>query len=73
MRPKNKVDLSDIVLSVMKQMQDWEPIGKQSLKLTVVTEQGGKMELSKDRKSFEKALQQTTERHGGALKKLADK
>lgn len=73
MKQKNKVDLSDIVLSVLKQMEDWEPIGKQALKLTVVTEEGGKIEVSKDRSTFEKALKQTTERHRKALKKLADK
>lgn len=70
---KQKTVMTDIVMSLLQQMDDWEPIGKQSIKVTFVSYDGGEVELFKDRKTFEEALKQTTERHRKALKKLADK
>lgn len=78
--------LSDIVLDLMAQLEAWEPVDKESIEVCVVRADGQKIQLWKDRithehalkepkpqEDFESALAETTERHGEALKKLADK
>lgn len=85
---KTKVNLRDIVMGVMAQLNNWEPVGKQALEMTVTTADGFQFEILKSvqtikshgetlqrftEEAFESALAETNERHGGALKKLADK
>lgn len=67
-----KKDLGELFLYIYRWLQDWEPEGKQAIKIKFVNQGGGAMELEQNRKQFEDALKKTNERHSGALKKLAD-